>query len=315
VNPKIAAIVVNYDAGNLLEGAVRSLLASDYPNLEIHVVDNASPARNRDVLDRVAADVPVIHNSSNLGFGRACNDAARQTDGTYLVFLNPDVVVSRHWLTPLVDAFEANPQLAIVSPTTLYPNEPPPAKTGVIDTASVPGCALMIRRTAWNDLGGFDDTFFLYWEDTDLCWRAWNAGWRVVESFDSLVYHSRGGSSGAHNWVGEQIRNGTRTYLKNMRWRVVMPFLAKASVRTLLHIARTRDMVVLKAWAWNVRELKSTLRERQRLRERRTIAAGRLEALVREHRARQTRERHERVRRVAMEHLAVESCVEEVEGA
>lgn len=294
MNPKVTAIVVSYDAGDLLERAVQSLVASDYPNLEICVVDNASPARNRDVLDRVAAYVPVVRNSSNLGFGRACNDVARQTDGVYMVFLNPDVVVTRGWLAPLVDAFEADPRVAIASPTTLYPDEPPPAETGVSDTASVPGCSLMIRRTAWDDLGGFDDAFFLYWEDTDLCWRAWSAGWRVVESFDSLVYHGRGGSSGAQNWVAEQIRNGIRTYVKNMRWRVVTPFLAKSFARTVLHTARTGDVVALKAWTWNVRELRSTLRERRRLRERRAIPPGRLEALARDHRARQTRERRER---------------------
>lgn len=294
MTPKVTALVINYDAGDLLERAVQSLVATDYPNLEVRVVDNASPARNRDVLDRVAARVPVVRNPSNLGFGRACNEAARQVDGAYMVFLNPDVVVTQGWLAPLVVAFEADPHIAIASPTTLHADEPPPAETGLSDTASVPGCSLMIRRRAWDELGGFDDAFFLYWEDTDLCWRAWSAGWRVVESFDSLVYHRRGGSSGAQNWVAEQIRNGTRTYLKNLRWRAVLPFLAKALARTVLHTARTRDTAALKAWTWNVQELKNTLRERRRLRERRAIPAGRLEGLIRDHRARQIRERRER---------------------
>jgi N-acetylglucosaminyl-diphospho-decaprenol L-rhamnosyltransferase len=294
VRPRVAAIVVNFNSGRILGRAIASLLDSTYPNLEVVVFDNASAVDFGDVLATPPPRVRVMRNSENLGFGRACNAAARSVTADYLVFLNPDVVVTNGWLEPLVEAFERDSRLAVASPSTLHADEPLPSRSGIEPTATVPGCALMVRRAAWEELRGFDESFFLYWEDTDLCWRTWNSGGRVVESFDSVVYHERGGSSGAQNWAHEQIRNGIRTHLKNMRWRVVLPFLARSLVRTVLEVARSRSSAAFGAWIWNGRNLTATLRERRRIQATRSIDPRVLEDLAASHRARQLRERQAR---------------------
>jgi GT2 family glycosyltransferase len=290
---RVVALIINFNSGNRLESCVRSLLASVYTDLQILVIDNASP-RDRESLERVARLVPVIRRRANIGFGRACNAAARDVTADYLIFLNPDVEVTPDWISPLVAAFDADADLAIVSPTTLYPYEPQSDRTGMSYTATVPGCSMMVRRSAWEKLGGFDESFFLYWEDTDLCWRAWSAGWKVAESFDSIVYHDRGGSSGAELWAAEQIRNGIRTYLKTMRWRKVFPFLAKSVIRTMIVGLRDRDVNAVSAWIWNARYLGESLRVRRDLSIARKVEPRFLEELIAAHRERQLRERKER---------------------
>ena len=141
------------------------------------------------------------------------------------MFLNPDVFVTPDWLAILVRRVAEYPDAAIICPTTLYPDQPVPiATTAVEESAAVPGCAMLMPRAAWQELGGFDERIFLYWEDTELCWRAWLLGRRVLADLEALVYHERGGSGGGgRRWDAEQIKNGLYTYLKLMRWRRAHP--------------------------------------------------------------------------------------------
>jgi N-acetylglucosaminyl-diphospho-decaprenol L-rhamnosyltransferase len=115
-----------------------------------------------------------------------------------LVFLNPDVFVTPGWLAILVRRMAEHPDAAIICPTTLYSDQPTPIATAVVEeSAAVPGCAMLMPRADWQALGGFDEQIFLYWEDTELCWRAWLLGRRVLVDLEALVYHQRGGSGGA----------------------------------------------------------------------------------------------------------------------
>jgi GT2 family glycosyltransferase len=175
------------------------------------------------------------------------------------------------------------------------PNPQPPA---VAATAAVPGCAMMIRRAAWAQLGGFDERFFLYWEDTELCWRAWLLGWRVLEDLEACVYHERGGSAGDRRWDGERTKNALRTYLKLMRWRRALPFIALELVKTLAKIVIRREPGLLTAWGWNWRHLGETLAWRRELLQRRHGDIDALERLVAIHERRGRHERRERRRMI-----------------
>jgi GT2 family glycosyltransferase len=124
---------------------------------------------------------------------------------------------------------------------------------------------MAMPRVAWQALGGFDERIFLYWEDTELCWRAWLLGWQVLADLEAYVYHERGGSTGGRRWDAELTKNGLYTYLKLMRWRRVIPFAMLLAAKTLVKFARWRQPDLLAAWAWNIRNLGFTLAQRREL--------------------------------------------------
>ena len=314
--PLVSLIVVTYRSAAHLPGFFAALAATRYAPYEILVVDNASPDGTARLVAERFPQARLIANAENAGFGRACNQGARAARGEYLVFLNPDVTVTPGWLDTLVRHMAAHPDAGIICPQTLYPDEagrgtwdrglggetaarapsPRPQAPGVAETAAVPGCALMVRRAAWQALGGFDEAFFLYWEDTDLCWRAWLLGWRVLEDLEAHVYHERGGSAGGGRWDAERTKNALRTYLKTMRWRSALPFAAATLVKSLAKIALRRARGLPGAWAWNARHLGETLARRRELARARRIDPATLERLADAHARRGRKERRSRAR-------------------
>ncbi|MBK9713000.1 MAG: glycosyltransferase family 2 protein [Kouleothrix sp.] len=280
--PLVSLIVVSYNSAAQLPAFFRALDQTRYQPYEVLVVDNASTDGSAALVAREHGRARLLASAENLGFGRACNQGARAAGGELLVFMNADVAVTPDWLSILVRHMAEQPEAAIICPQTLEPDEQPPTfeRSGVAATAAVPGCALMIRRAAWEALGGFDEQYFLYWEDTDLCWRAWLLGWRVLEDLEACVYHERGGSAGGQRWDAERAKNGLRTYLKTMRWRRAAPFTALLAAKTLAKIALRRERGMIAAWAWNWRNLGETLARRREMARRRRIDPAELERLV-----------------------------------
>ncbi|MEO7911316.1 MAG: glycosyltransferase family 2 protein [Roseiflexaceae bacterium] len=294
--PLVSLIVVTYNSAALLPDFFAALGATSYAPYEVLVVDNASLDGTPQL---VSADYPatqLIANRDNLGFGRACNQGARAARGELLVFLNPDVYVTTNWLTILVRRVAEHPDAAIICPTTLYPDQPVPIATAAVEeAAAVPGCAMLMPRAAWQKLSGFDEQIFLYWEDTELCWRAWLLGQRVLVDLEALVYHERGGSGGGGlRWDAEQIKNGLYTHLKLMRWRRVIPFAVLLAGKTFAKLVLRRQPELLDAWRWNWRHLGQTLAARRKLLHARRGDPAALERRIAAH-----------VRRQRVEHTAM----------
>jgi len=229
--PSLSIVTVNWNSGDLLRDCVASLPAalSDGVVLErMMVVDNASADGSADGLDAGGAPLTVLRNPVNRGFAAACNQGAAGVLADWLLFLNPDTRLSARSLAPAL-AFLADPANARVgilgirlvdeggvtqrscarTPTCarilaqavglerLWPSRFPPhfmtewdhADTRPVD--QVMGAFLLIRRALFEELGGFDERFFVYFDDVDLCLRARRAGWRVVH-FAGAEAHHRG---------------------------------------------------------------------------------------------------------------------------
>jgi N-acetylglucosaminyl-diphospho-decaprenol L-rhamnosyltransferase len=290
--PLVSLIVVTYNSAPLLPDFFAALATTKYAPYEVLVVDNASQDGTPQVLTADYPAIRLIANRENLGFGRACNQGARAARGELLVFLNPDVFVTPDWLAILVRRVAEYPDAAIICPTTLYPDQPAPiAIVAVEEAAAVPGCAMLMPRAAWQELGGFDERIFLYWEDTELCWRAWLLGRRVLADLEALVYHKRGGSGGGQRWDAEQVKNGLYTHLKLMRWRRTLPFAALLVGKTLAKLVLRRQPGLLVAWRWNWRHLGQTLAVRRELLRVRRGDPAVLERRIAAHARRQRRER------------------------
>jgi GT2 family glycosyltransferase len=183
--------------------------------------------------------------------------------GDYLVFLNPDVVVSMGWLQRLQSHLDTHADVALIAPETLYPHETRQLRAGIADRTTLPGAALMVPRHYWNLLGGFDETIFLYWEDTDLCWRAQRRGYRTVAACDVAVVHHRGGSGGGNmRWLHQYIQNGLYVHLKLQPWWRVAWFICRQVLAWPLHVARGASPRLWQALVWNMRHRATTMQLR-----------------------------------------------------
>ena len=286
--PAASLIIVNFNGADLLPACIESALATLRPHDELLVVDNASTDGSRVVVARYGDAVKLVPVPHNIGFGRACNLGVAAARGDMLIFLNPDVTFPSGWLDTLAQAAWSDPQIALLCPHTVPPNAPTPAVSGpqTIDQAAVPGCCLATRRDAWLALGGFDEAFFLFWEDTELCWRAWLLGWRVVTAQQCWVYHQKSATTARFGrWDAERMRNSLYTYLKLMRWPVVLAYAARLAAVTLVKSARMPALApqLARAWMWNIRQLPHTLAARRSVQARHVGSYCDLERLIRAH--------------------------------
>ena len=231
--PAVDIVIVNWNAGALLRDCVTALDASDTaPRLNVTVVDNASADGSADNLPVAGLRLSVIRNAENRGFAAACNQGAAAGHAPLLLFLNPDARVESHAIAQTLD-FLAEPAQAATGivgirlldrhgrtsrtcarrPTvaamllrTLFldrivPWAVPPhfmTEWDHLDTRPVDqvmGAFLMIRRDLFARAGGFDERFFVYYEDLDLCLRAIDHGHAVVHFAKAGAVHDGGGTT------------------------------------------------------------------------------------------------------------------------
>ncbi|MFD3162898.1 glycosyltransferase family 2 protein [Herpetosiphon sp. NSE202] len=296
ISGQISIIIVSYNSVELLPACFASLATTNDDNYQLIVVDNASSDGSAELVRQHYPQVTLIANQHNHGFGAACNQGMEVATGEYFVFFNPDVQITPNWLTILRQHLHEHPQAAIICPTTLYPNQAPPTRQGVAMTAAVPGCALLLRRSAWQAIGGFDPKIFLYWEDTELCWRAWLLGWQVLEDFEALVVHERGGSGGGQRWLVESSKNGLYSYLKLRPWSAVFGYSVRMLAKTVIVSLRQRNLAMFKLWIWHLKNLKQTLATRRAIQAQVTADRNAVERLIKQHLARGKRERNARMK-------------------
>jgi len=207
--PLVSIIIVNYCGQKLLEKCLHSLLTTTYTNYDVIIVDNNSTDSSVEFLSKHFPDIHVIQLNKNFGFAAPNNIAAKVAKGKYLVFLNNDTVVTKDWLTPLVNALEKDKTTVIGQSLLLLPDGNVDSSGDFIDEIgrafslhdvpkkmryilSARGACMIVRRDTFLDFGGFDENYFASFEDVDLGWKTWLWGYKVVLVPDSIVYHSGG---------------------------------------------------------------------------------------------------------------------------
>ncbi|MFZ2468744.1 glycosyltransferase family 2 protein [Parvibaculum sedimenti] len=204
----INVIIVTFNSAAVVRDAVRSLPRG----MNVIVVDNASA--DQSVLVAGAEGARCITCDSNIGFGRASNLGAARSSAEFILFLNPDAVLGEHALEAMYRAAMRFPDAAIVGPrlidgegrtclrysSILHPLSDdalnaPCEPEGVCCMPLLTGAALLCRRSAFEQVGGFDENIFLYYEDDDLCLRLRRAGWSLLYEPEAEVFHGSGRSS------------------------------------------------------------------------------------------------------------------------
>ena len=291
--PKASVIIVNTNERHHLERCLPSIFAQDYPDFEVCVVDNASTDGSAEYVEQVFPQATVIRNPQNLGYTGANNIGFKHTTGTYIAILNPDTMVDAGWMKKLVEVLECDPEAGIATPRILMLRDPKTINTCgnemhftgltlcrglgqhrdaysvVEEVSAVSGAAFVVRRELFAALGGFDESLFLYMEDTDLSLRLRLAGYRCLYVPASIVYHDYALRFGARK-AFYQERNRYLMLLKALRWRtwlVLLPALLLAELVTwgFVFIKQPRQLGnKLRACLWIARNWSQVMESRRR---------------------------------------------------
>jgi N-acetylglucosaminyl-diphospho-decaprenol L-rhamnosyltransferase len=287
--PSISIVIVNWNTRELLAACLRSLdVGRGSDKCEVIVVDNASRDGSADMVAACFPDVRLVRNDCNVGFARAVNQGVRLAQGPYILLLNSDTEATFDVLRRCVHYLDEHPDVAAVGCRLVFPDGMVqsscfrfPSLFGVLLTSAfisqlaphsrllnwnrygncawqgpstvdcVMGSFMLVRRTAieGNDL--FDEKFFMYGEETDLCMRWRRNGLRVVHLPDVTIKHLHGGSAkspAVRAWAYEADIRGVLRFLH--KWRGSMTAYAANLIMLLGMFPRAFVWIALDLMDW-----------------------------------------------------------------
>lgn len=230
---EVRAVICTYNSAGEVPEAIASCLAQGLGPEQLTVVDNASRDATVAVVRARFPAVRVIEAGRNLGFGAAVNLGAKGAGGSELLILNPDARLESGALAAMLEALGARVERGAISPRVLRPDgrldpacrrsfptpgvalwrlsgmsrlRPSSARFGAYNLTHLPadrgqevdsgtGACLLVRRDLFDRVGGFDEGYFMYGEDLELCWQLWAQGARVWYEPRAVVWHRKGSSS------------------------------------------------------------------------------------------------------------------------
>jgi len=298
----ISIIIINWNGLRWLPDCFGSLVRQDYKNYEVIFVDNASKDESVNWVKKRYPKTKIIVNKENLGFSDANNVGYKVVKGKYVLFLNNDTRVTRTFLTELVKVIESDPIIGGVQSKILLMDHPDTHDSvgafltptgflyhygfGAKDTAkynkqidlyTAKGACMMFKKSVLKEIevGGniLDPFYFAYFEETDMCHRAWLEGYHIVYAYKSVIYHQMGATSSSMNNAFVQyhsFKNRINSYSKNLStkelWKILplhlflcLGFAGFSFIRLKFNLG----WAILRAIAWNIQNIKRTKSYRQ----------------------------------------------------
>jgi GT2 family glycosyltransferase len=274
VSARLAAIVVYFRTPACLAACLDGLRRQTSPPDEIVVVDNSSALDGVEQRPAAGDDWRWVRAERNVGFGAACNLGAGATMSDHLLFMNADVVAGDTACERLRSSADEDSMIAVVGPriygadgtVELSARAFPTPATGLLGRSSlltkllsginrtpsgvspalgssgyvdwVSGACMLVRRRAFEEVGGFDEDYWMYWEDADLCRRLKQRGWRTMLQTDAEVAHSTGSSGRTEQTIEAFHLSAARYYERH----IARSRRAAAVARSLL-LVRMRMML------------------------------------------------------------------------
>ncbi len=276
--PEASVVVLTYNAGRHVRACLDGLRRQTCSDFETIVIDNASSDGSAALVAACYPEVRLLRNERNLGYAAGCNRGLREARGWCLAVLGPDCTPEPEWLEALVRACR-QPRAGLVTSMVRHHrtpelinacgndihllgmgfccglDDPWAAHNEPGEVASISGCSFAMPRQVFERVGGFNETFFMYCEDTDLSLRTWAAGYRVLYVPSSVAYHRyRLDIQPLKFFLLE--RNRYLVLLGNLRRRtllVILPGLLMGELMMWTYaILRGPSFVASKArsWAW-----------------------------------------------------------------
>jgi|GEM_PF-227838 GT2 family glycosyltransferase len=262
--PYVSIIILNYNGKNYIRRCVESVLKSEYYNFELVIIDNNSTDDSFDIVKSEFHDdrIKLIRNSKNLGFASGNNLGVNYAKGEYIVLLNVDTEVDTKWLGELISVMQsdltigaAQAKLLSLDDKSLFDSagdyldfygfsfrrggdwieKDSGQYDNIQDIFSARGAAVITRKQIVQEIGLFDDDYFLSFEDIDFCWRVKLYGKRVTFVPKSIVYHKGAGISsenagkvnsmhGTKNIMMTMLKNYNRTHL--IKFAIIPHFIS-----------------------------------------------------------------------------------------
>lgn len=269
--PKVSIIVITHNAEEHLSRSVDSILKETRGGkVEIRLVDNGSSDRTREIATSLLTPNNCIFQENNLGFSKALNIGIKKTTGEYILVMNPDVFLEKGALRNLTCYLDEHPNVAAVGPKHHYPDgrlqltwgwKPTIARewlrrkcqyglrqgdeklTSRMEFYSkaplkvdwLAGSCLLFRRSVNEKIGGWDERFFLFFEDIDWGVRAREASYDMVLFPEALVRHVEGGSAGKRPKATERIYRESQRLFVDKHWGLV----SRIFIKTYLGLKRS----------------------------------------------------------------------------
>jgi GT2 family glycosyltransferase len=245
IKPLVSIIIINYNGKKLLKDCLESIKKINYPNYQIILVDNNSSDGTHEYVKENYPEISMIRLDSNFGFAYPNNVGAKKSQGEFLLFLNNDTIVEPDFLDSLVTVINSDQNIAICQSMLLKPDGQVDSSGDFIDSIGVAfstfekiketreifsakAASMIVRRDVFEKLGGFDEKFFISFEDVDLSWRARIMGYRILINPKSVVYHLGGQTT--NKLKEEIIFHG----LKNQLILKITNFETRYSIRSLI---------------------------------------------------------------------------------
>lgn len=256
--------IVNWNGLHFLSDCIESTILQTYKNIEINIIDNNSSDGSVDLIKMKYPEIRLIKNTQNEGFSKAHNQAIKVSSGDYILPLNFDIVLSPQFVEEMVKAIEISPEIGIVS-GILYTFAKDSGKK-IIDSAGInikgffpadrgqgnvdcgqydkleyvfgaSGAAPLFRREMLKDIAVeeeyFDEDYYIYVEDVDLCWRAQLFGWKAVYTPRAIAYHKRGATR-------EKSSTMKRAYItighRNRYWSIIKNAIPSNLIKNVVWI-------------------------------------------------------------------------------
>lgn len=306
--PTASIVIPTYNGRSYLSECLASLKAQTWQGTRVIVVDNASADGTAEFLKSDYPSVELIRLETNTGFAGGCNIGAKAAQGDWIVFLNNDTVVEPDWLENLLTTAASDEKMgACTSKIRMLSDRQrldaigsylTPSgflrHTGLLENDqgqydslrqifSPKGVSFAIRKELFNAIGGFDERYFAYFEESDLFWQVWLRGYTIGFAPKSIVYHKVGGTASTFHYAFvdyHSFKNRIRTILKNagtitLFWMLPLHLVCCAglAVVNLFKISRWKNAgSIVRAIGWNILVLPDTLKARRKVQSSRKIS-------------------------------------------
>lgn len=313
---RVTIIVSNYNGKQFLEDCFTSMKALDYPSFDVIMTDDYSTDDSVFFVKKEFPWVKVIVNDKNSGVPVSFNNAVKQAKTELLVKVDNDVTFDKNWLKKMVETLNSDSKIGVVGSLILNYGENdiqdigsnidrfgymmnytsldglPKRGEKIKEVFYVSGCSMLFKKSLFEKVGGFDEKYFLYKDDLDLCWRMKMLGLKVVTDLESIIYHKSGVTAGGQiildqkgkyhtsakkRYFGE--RNTLRTLLKNyslFSLLKVLPFYFLIVLGEMVVFAIMGRFDVAKSYFramwWNIQNFSDTLNLRRKIQSIRTFS-------------------------------------------
>lgn len=317
----VSVIIVNFNGVKFINNCVLSVLNNTAVSFEVIVVDNASGDKSLEMLKQnflTEKKLKLISLKINKGPAFARNLAVKKSRGKYLVFLDYDTIVPNNWLKETVELLEREQKIAGGQLKILRMDQ-----KNIYDSAgekftsfgflserargckdnkqfnkvenifSGKGAGMIVKKNIFNKIGGFDEDYFMYWEEPDLSWRIWQSGYRFVFLATDKIWHAYvTKEKNDHYYQKSQVvyfgcRNAITTLIKNLEARNLIQILPLHIISWLIlscmffiTLEFSKSFFITKGIIWNFVNLPRILKKRRLVQKNRIISDDRIFELV-----------------------------------